>query len=1262
VTPASATTGAAQSGGIGAIRFPSPGLGNAEQLKLPRFHWSGSSGASVDDHVRISRRFDIPGVSQVGRVSIGFQDGGEFTEQSDTRRIQTQRVALRVRTMYKKKKDKVRPVDVSTSDGTKPGGTEDWHDKAVNEERRQGLDRPRSYHDRYLTPKFSDIPRGSRLTPERIATLKVGEDMTKKERELLLEMLFNREKALAWAFEEIGRIHPEVAPPQEIKTIDHTPWQVPNFKIPRSLTRKLVDMLKERVKRGTLERCEGPYRNPIFLVGKKDKGDFRLINAAMHINRVTRRDSNLPPEVDEFSERFAGMRVVTLADWFSGYDQVELKEECRDLTGFMTPIGLLRMTTLPQGATNSVGQFVRIANKILEEVSDIAGAFVDDIGVEGPKTDYDGEETEPGIRRYILEHIQNIDRTLCEIERAGATVSGAKTQWCQPGVKIVGFVCDKDGRHPESSKVAKILDWPECQNTTELKGFLGLCGYYRIWILGFAIIAMPLYALTRKNVIWYWTDLHSDAMATLKIALTTAPALVTISYADGAGRIILVFDASKRGWGAVIMQEDKDGKRHPARYEGGVWSAAESKYDAGKLECRAMLKALKKFRHWLYGTYFYVETDANTLVAQLNRSATDLPGALVTQWLAWIRLFDFEVKHIEGKKNVVADALSRRRPTAEEVADAENEQDIDEWVTAKLFTARVRPLRAVEAEVEDGSISQPGAGKSNVSGARPDVAGNELDASASDQSEGADDAGGGAEPYLDAEGGSLTEGEYGKWSRRVGAFLLSGGQRPNGMSVKQFRLLRRQALNFMVRDGHLFRRPDKVNPVRRVIDSSARRNEILRELHDDSGHRGREGTYRRVADRYWWQDMWQSVKKYVKSCEECQRRATQRQDEELHPTSVDRRWEKVAVDVTNLPKCQGKQYLVVARSDLSGWVEARALASNDSRSVAAFLYEDLICRHGVFQRLVVDGGPENKALVDELAKRYGIRRLVVSAYHPQANGMVERGHKPIVDALSKMTHGGYTGWIKHLPAVLWADRTTVRASTGLTPYEFEYANRPMLPIELKYPTWGILHWKKDCDESEVIALRARALECRDEDLEEAKLYLRRAREKNAEYHDAQPNVRHTPLQEGDLVLLFRAAMELDMSRSKKLAHKWLGPYVIQEAFPDKGTYILREPHGARLRGTFAANRIKKFHTRADADYQGEDAAHGLVGAFEDTIISEDDGTEQDDQTQDEAIEEDEEEFNNVPQDEPPRRPRIEVVIPPWLGSPLRGRTVEPEDE
>ena len=100
---------------------------------------------------------------------------------------------------------------------------------------------------------------------------------------------------------------------------------------------------------------------------------------------------------------------------------------------------------------------------------------------------------------------------------------------------------------------------------------------------------------------------------------------------------------------------------------------------------------------------------------------------------------------------------------------------------------------------------------------------------------------------------------------------------------------------------------------------------------------------------------------------------------------------------------------------------------------------------------MVNGGPKNKALIADLVKRYGIHRPIVSVYHPQANGMVERGHKPIVDALGKIINGGFTGWIKHLPAVLWADRITVRVSTGLTLYEFEYINRLILPIELRYP-------------------------------------------------------------------------------------------------------------------------------------------------------------------------------------------------------------------
>jgi hypothetical protein len=125
----------------------------------------------------------------------------------------------------------------------------------------------------------------------------------------------------------------------------------------------------------------------------------------MEINKHSIRDANLPPSVDEFSEEFAGCQMASLIDLFSGYDQIELDVKSRDLTGFQTPIGLLRMTTLPQGATNSVAQFVRIVTKILEDlIPEDCLPFLDDIGVKGPLSTYDDKEVIPGIRQYVLDN------------------------------------------------------------------------------------------------------------------------------------------------------------------------------------------------------------------------------------------------------------------------------------------------------------------------------------------------------------------------------------------------------------------------------------------------------------------------------------------------------------------------------------------------------------------------------------------------------------------------------------------------------------------------------------------------------------------------------------------------------------------------------------------------------------------------------------------------------------------------------------------
>jgi len=115
--------------------------------------------------------------------------------------------------------------------------------------------------------------------------------------------------------------------------VPHKAWQVPGFLIPKALHPVVVRMLWERLKNRVLKYCDGPYRNPWFLV-KKKSGKYRLVNATMEINKHSIRDANLLPSVDEFSEEFVGCQIASLINLFSRYDQIDLDVKSRDLTGF----------------------------------------------------------------------------------------------------------------------------------------------------------------------------------------------------------------------------------------------------------------------------------------------------------------------------------------------------------------------------------------------------------------------------------------------------------------------------------------------------------------------------------------------------------------------------------------------------------------------------------------------------------------------------------------------------------------------------------------------------------------------------------------------------------------------------------------------------------------------------------------------------------------------------------------------------------------
>jgi hypothetical protein len=206
--------------------------------------------------------------------------------------------------------------------------------------------------------------------------------------------------------------------------------------------------------------------------------------------------------------------------------------------------------------------------------------------------------------------------------------------------------------------------------------------------------------------------------------------------------------------------------------------------------------------------------------------------------------------------------------------------------------------------------------------------------------------------------------------------------------------------------------------------------------------------------------------------------------------------------------------------------------------------------------------------------------------------MVERGHRPITEALAYMTNGGLSSWVKNLPIVLLADRTTVHQPTGKTPFFMVYGREAVLPVELKYPTWRVLNWEDMTDRASLLATRAQQLQLRDEDIEEVVLRKRRKRSEGKDAFDSSNRLRQSGIVAKDIVLRHDAQSEIDKSSDRKLVYKWYRPYRIKTIVPEKGTYILEELDRTLLPRTFAGNRLKKFVKRKGI-YEPETSASDL---------------------------------------------------------------------
>ena len=529
-------------------------------------------------------------------------------------------------------------------------------------------------------PEFSPT---TKLTQERLDSLELdkSELLWPEEIKLFQQILLLNEEALAFEDEDRGTLKEAYFSPYKIPTVDHEPWQEKNIPIPPGIKDQVLDVLRLKIRAGVYEPCQSPYRSKWFCVVKKN-GKLWIVHDLQPLNRVTIRESAIPPNLDQFVEKFVGGKCFTVFDLFWGFDARKMDQASRDMTAFLTPLGMLHLTSLPTGYTNSPAEFQECMLFILKDELAIADVFIDDLPIKGPTSIYPDRNgnpstlpENPGIRKYIWEHANDVHRIMHRIKDAGATFSALKIQLCLPEVKILGQIVNIHGRVPDQSKVDKVLNWPPPRNVKEARGFLGLCGTVRIWIPNYSTLTSPITELWRKGADFEWTERRQEAFDALKQALTSAPALWPIDYHSG-NPIILSVDSSYIAVGIILSQLDDNGHKRPARYGSLPFSDVESRYAQSKLELYGLYRAMRHFRLYIIGAKnLIVEVDAKYIKGMLNDPDLQ-PNAVVNRWIQGILLFDFTLKHVPATQFKGPDALSRR-PLAN---DETIEQHDDSWL------------------------------------------------------------------------------------------------------------------------------------------------------------------------------------------------------------------------------------------------------------------------------------------------------------------------------------------------------------------------------------------------------------------------------------------------------------------------------------------------------------------------------------------------------------------------------------------------------